>query len=641
MLLASLALMILPVQDAARIPIELPENPYLSHELRQAMEPVFRLDRRLLDLGLLDGNGALADLSNPRFETDSEIVEFITNGEPGLFAGRYGFAFGELAPSFDQLVECGRYDQGLIAAKVLFAANPKLSTEELLKPIDDAFLEAEPVEGSMRAKRLHEFALRQMRLAPLSNGTVSYVIWGFMYLDEFWKDKPGEREQFITDLIERGASSQISGMTVRRILQAPLKKDPEQRGQGAAFFLLPLREMVGYTHKHQHQLEDLIKLVNDASKEDSDGPNPFDAFVVDTNVEVGAETITAADANVLVPTRLGHLSTWAPELLGWVLLELDPEAADENMRRAATIEERMSYWDSLANTVPFANFRERMLEEVRAMLNDSDENPLMIEIMELEALQEAGALSAEQEKELVRLRGELKRERRSLVRHLAELTAQAGTKSDYELAVSTLAVDLDGLLSSGKLQTVPGMEWRSAWELLYSGWLWISVAQYPGLPGVVEQVLHGEVDYPEYGTAYLINSLVIQKPEGYESILKEIMDTGTPAQRGQALINPDWMKADQYKIEISRLFAESRDPKLTEKDRSYAWQGAVKSLSSWDGPEAKALLMKSIEDGSWIGDPQAAKWLYELSPGNSWALEMITPAGIAKFKEQGLIDPNF
>jgi len=628
MKLTILLIAALAFQDTDRQAISPVENEYLSPRLRLAMEEVIRFDRRLLDLAILDAHGLITPPHH--LEESSEAAQFLIDGEEDLFPGRMGFAFGDYTPMFDQYLECGRHNLGLHAAKRLADEDPSIGTDELLRTLDERFLSGEPVVLTQRALRLHEFASAQARLAPLGNGSIAYVAWGFLHLDEYWADKIDQRESFITELIEIGASSQACGMAVMRILQPPLKPGTNESGRGIAAYLHDLRAKVGFTHAHRKLLEELVELVDATTKETTAGPSPFDARVVTSSTD-GVPTETE-------PSRLGHLRTWAPEVLSWVLYELEPEKSDELMRRSESLESRKAYWIAMANTVPFQVFRELMLEEVRAILEGRDEHPLAARITELNALAEAGALTEEQRSELSSLNFNVTFSRRTLISYIAELFVRLGAASEYESVVSTLAIDLHGLVENEAIAIGNGPKVGIGHQVLSGAWMELSLSSSPDSLTVLDRILQGDLDVPEYGTSWIINSIQVGMLPGAQALLENVIATGTTSQRASAILNSEWIEPKRYAIEIDRLLEDSTDASLSEGDRAAAWNGAIRSLSARNQVGAKALLIKSIQAGQWRGDGKSASWVHVDSYFREWALDQLSSAEKSQFVQQGLLD---
>ena len=630
MLIALTLTATLTLQDSTRVELAPATHELISPELQAAMEEVFRFDRRLLDLQILDINGVPS--SPVVLERDPRVLEFFVNGEATVFPGVKAFAFGENTPHFDQVLECGRHNRGIIAARRMIAENPKLSVFELLRVIDDAFLGDDPVEGSERAKGLHGFAKKQLRLAPLSNASVSYVLWGLLHSQELWKDKATDRELCISELIERGATSQLSGLAVSRILEAPLLIDPEKESRGVSFYIPSVTGKVGFTHQHRMQLEALIKLVADSDKDMAPGPSPFDTHVISASAD-GSVTEVA-------PAQLGHLRTWAPEILWRALFELEPEQANAIMKRAGTIDERMTYWTALTTTVPFAIFRELMLEEIRLMVAGEDEHPLSQEIKELEVLEGSGVIAPEQQRRLDSLRLTVVSDQRTMVQRLTELAVTFGRGGEFEAVASTLGSDLHQLLEPGTLVLVPGTENSVPQQLLQFGWLSLASSGNPDSHPVLEQLLDGELDYPAYGTTQLISQLSAFKHPGYVALLDRIVTEGTPTQRASALINSQWISPDRYSSEILRVLQDCRDQSVVESERELAWSGAMTSLSGRPKTEAKTILVQSIQTGQWKATSVDSRWIYKNSFFTDWALEQLTPEEKAEFIQQGLLDSS-
>ncbi len=594
------------------------------------MEEVFRFDRRLLDLQILDINGVPS--APAVLERDPQILKFFVDGEPTVFPGVEQFAFGENTPHFEQVLECGRHNKGASAAQKMVAADPELHVFDFLQVIDEAFLADDPVEGSERAKGLHRFAKKQLRLAPLSNASVSYVLWGFLHMEELWEDEANDRELFISELIDRGATSQFAGLAVSRILQAPLLIDSEKGTRGVSYYLQSVTGKVGFSHRHRLQLEELIKLVADSDIDTTPGPNPFDAHVVSTSSD-------GTHLN-LAPAQLGHLRTWAPEILSRVLYELEPERAEAIMKRAGTVDERMTYWIALANSVSFSTYRELMLEEIRLMLAGEDEHPLAQEIAELEVLEKSGVIVAQQQRLLDSLRLNVISDQRVMIERITELAVSIGRNGEFEAVAATLGSDLHELLEPGAMVLVPGTENTVPQQLLQGAWLSLSTSGNPDSHPVLEQLLDGELDYPDYGTTQIISQLSAFKHPGYVALLDRIVTEGTPTQRASALINSEWISPDRYSSEILRVLQDCRDQGVVESQRELAWSSAMTSLSGRPKPEAKSILIQSIQSGQWKATSVDSRWIYKNSFFTDWALEQLTPGEKTAFIQQGLLDSS-
>lgn len=608
----------------------------LPESLVQGLERVHRVEARYLELGFYLPNGLL----NPEPpQPDSEGTAFLVGSEPDIFPGLDAFEFqqGERTTDADedgggtslqlpieQLLESGLYEAGYQGAKAALASHPALLPEDVLRCFDDAFLDGEPVRPGDDARALELAAKSQRRLGLLGNGSIAYVAWGFLHLDEFWTDRLAQREEFLAVLIDRGVASERSAWAVRRVLQRPLKRSAERPARGIAMDVDRLAGSVGFTARHEAVLERLVADL-EAIRRSAGGKQ---ALAPRLRYVQSDGTVTTWD------NPLAHLPAWSAEMLSWVQRELRPDRFAGELRRGDTLAKRLLYWTELAKRVPFAELREEVLAELRAMMAGTDKLPGSERWAALIALEAQGELSdadrAELE-DLVRSRREMHEE---LIGHMAPLMVYSGKADHYALLAATLSKDVTAILDATFDEFAQN-------RLLGSSWGVLSMERHPDSLWVLRQHLfEPDQRLPRFAARPMIAWAARHALPGYEVLLEDCLREGTVPERGAALANSAWLPTSRYKEELERLVADHLDPKMSDWDLASAKSSILDSLSKRNDETARAILVRSFYDGRWAESAGRWSWSYTDPSLRAWAVAQLSAEDRAVLLEKKLVPPG-
>jgi len=620
----------------------------LAESLVPGLERVHRLEARYLELafylpsGLLNPEPPLnpdAPLHSDPQQHDCEGTAFLLGREPDLFPGFDAFEFGQgkwaeaagaeggspsLQLPIEQLLESGLYEAGYQAAKAVWASHPTLLPEEVLRCFDDAFLGGEPVRPGDQARALDLAAKSQRRLGLLGNGSIAYVAWGFLHLDEFWKDRPGRREEFLAILIDRGVASERSAWAVRRVLQRPLKRSADRPARGIAMDVDALAGPVGFTVRHEAVLERLVSDL-EAIRRSTDGK------------EALAPTLryTQADGTVVTwENPLAHLPAWSAEMLSWVQRELRPDRFAGELRRGDTLAKRQLYWTELAKRVPFAALREEMLAELRAIVEGADMLPGAERYAELRALAATGELSEADRAELenlVRGRREMHEE---LIQHMVPLLVRSGKVDHYAQLATTLAKDIAAILS-------PSFDEFGQDRLLGHSWGVVSMERHPDSLWVLRQHLfEPDQRLPRFAARPMIAWAARHALPGYEVLLEDCLREGSLSDRGAALVRSAWLPAPRYEEELGRLVGDHRSPDLSQWDRAMTLYNILNSLENRNDEAARAIAVRSFHEGRWAESEGRWSWANAHSSVHAWAVAQLSAEDRAVLLEKKLVPPG-
>lgn len=633
-----LELMLVVLQERQGVDPEPAYRPHdlLAEPLVPALKRVHRLEARYLELGFYVPNGLL----NPEPpQPDSEGTAFLLGSEPELFPGLDAFEFqqgegtareGEnrggssLQLPIEQLLESGLYEAGYQGAKAALASHPKLLPEDVWRCFDDAFLDGEPVRPGDDARLVDLAAKGQRRLGLLGNGSIAYVAWGFLHLDEFWKDRLPQREEFLAVLIDRGVVSERSAWAVRRALQRPLKRSAERPARGIAMDLDRLAGTVGFTARHEAVLERLVADLEDIRRS-ADGQQAL------------APTLryTRADGTVVTwENPLAHLPAWSAEMLSWVQRELRPDRFAGELRRGDTLAKRLLYWTELAKRVPFAALREEVLAELRAIVEGADMLPGAERYAELRSLEATGELSEADRAELEKLVRGRREMHEALICHMAPLLVLSGKADHYVAVAATLAKDVTAILGATFDEFAQS-------RLLGSAWGALSVEPHPESLWVLRQHLfEPNQRLPSYAMGPMLVLSAQHALPGYEVLMEDFLREGNLRERGAVLCISAWLPAPRYEEELGRLVGDHRNLDLSDWDRSSSLYNILNSLENRNDETARAIAVRSFYEGRWAESEGRWSWANSHASVHAWAVAQLSAEDRAVLLEKKLVPPG-
>lgn len=612
---------------AAAPDVALPDG--LRPSLARAIDGVHRFERACLDLGLLGPDGAV-DPSAFEGADDArldEITEFLREGVEGMYPGAGAFAFGERGAPLEQLVECGRYHAGWLAARRALGEDPELTPAHALAALADDVLSAPPLEGSEAAQRFAERASSQRRFAPLGNGGLCFVVWGLLHEPAFWGRgglPSNAREELIHAIVTMGATSELATWTATRVLRPPLARRDDRPGRGVAFSAGEDRGRVGFTERD----EAFVRRVRDRILRGEMPARP--AGDAGSSGDTGNSRTTGAAGAAPGPSEK-RLRAWCATMLHWILSERGTvPTADDAMRRG-TFDERVQYWTDLARRVSFDDFRAAYVDELVALGSRAEGLGAAERIAELEALAESraadGGLGPDEAAELERLRLDAERARTRLVRHMADLLVQSGAADHFAAVAATLAGPTESLLADIAPHTA-----RAHW--LGDAWIRLGLTPNEQATWVLDDHLDGVGPLPDYGLESLVMSTASWSLPGAEATLGRVLSEGDLAARSAAVVNPGWMSEERFESEWRRLArdhdAEGADPVASSKARV----SLVLSLAQRDDAAARRLLLESFEEGRWRDPSDPRCWSNVLfGASRDRVLGALSPE-----ERQGLVD---
>jgi hypothetical protein len=603
---------------------------HLSAELVSALRRVHAVEARLLELRLFNTSGRLVTKVPP---ADSPAMVALAKGEPGLIPALERFDLGatdgaSITVSLGQVVESAIYDAAHGAAAAAFAAEPSLGPTQLLEALRHEFLSAAPVNPDERAQRFHASATNQERLGPLCNGSIAYVIWGFLYLPEFWRERPEERAEFISAVIEAGVQSPVCAWAARRVLQPPLRRTLPEHAHGVAMELERLRDVVGFTADHERLLLELVRAAEAARAR---ARNPAPPPPLPTPQPAAQEANTPREPTLAVEAPLPHLGPWAAELLYWVQRELHPNRLNLLMRRSELLENRLAYWTELAETMPFAVLREEFLAELQAIVAGEDDYPGSARIAELEALQLGVGLDPAQESELKRLRRDRMLGRRDLISHIGVLSITSGFNDQYAAVAELLGAEAPALLALSEYGNLPSGP-------LDFSYMHFSAQEHPESLLVLEGHLSGDGPKLQWDlSTRLVTALSSHKLPGHEPLLERALELGSPEERMAALGDSGWCSAERYGQAISRVIDDLDKGAVSQWGQGLVASQLLSSLHARGAQEALPLLRESIRRGLWA-NPKAPNCLATGGAEDvQWCLAQLSSEEKQNYVQNGLL----
>lgn len=600
----------LPAPDASgdvrRTPA-LPAAP-LRPELAAAARAVHAFERRCFALGLYTPAGTVHPRPFPRdAPEDHPVRAFLLEGGPveggAAFPGWAGFAFDGESPTLEHLLECGRYDAGYAAASALLEAAPDLDPRELLRALaDEVITAADPAADELGA-RLHVIASRQRRLAPLGNGSLAYVAWGLLMQPAPWERREGDerlgREAFVSSVLARGATSEVSSWVAERVLQPPLAWTEERAGRGIAMARGRSRGRIGFTEADQALLEGLAR---------------------DPRVDGSSPAISEA-----------RLQEWVATMLDRVLRDRGTSMdADARMRRGS-LAERRRYWSDLAVTSSFPDLHAAAVEELHALSTGSAMLPGAERLLALRDAAAVGPLTEEEAEELASLERDVRAARTALARHLLAVVTDAAGPDRVARMTASLAGELHealGGVGTPRLrERLLGEAWRRlSWTNSEQG-LWVVRDHLDGLA-----VLEGSA------ASAMISGLVIHRRDGADALLAEVCRRGGVLERGAAVANPQWMTGEAFGRDVGGLMERTADRALAPFERQRLRLDVLSALGRWEGPEADRLLRQSFEQGLWSEEAGPDSWSRTArGPWLDRVLARVGEAERAELVERGLV----
>lgn len=656
----------------------------LHPALWPALQRVHALEAAYIELSILTPEGTLVP-TPPR--QDSPAGKLLMEGRPGLFPGLAAFDFvrpGDPPPSvpIELLLECGLYNAGYEAARAAWAAAPDLTPSDLLATVEERFLMAEPVLGTDLARDLHRRSLQQQRLGALTHGSIGYVLFGFLHLSEFWRDRQTARGEFISGLLERGIAGPLPAWTVRRALQAPLQQNSPTAARGIAMGWDSRRGPVGFLPAHEARLDALLRELEaerdrflqpvapgplppsgGAAAEEKSKPEGVPAAPGPQAGAVEAGSKTGSNAPPQGPGEAGRdriaagggpasggwdatgsgrwkaleaRLAWTSELLLWVQRELHPGQLQQQFRRAASLTKRMEYWDDLVDSIPFVELREELLRELQAMLADEDGWPGMDRVRELKALSALGALTPEQASELRGLEQQIDVQQLRLMSHMTRCLVESSGPDHYDLLADTLLGDIPKLLAGSDLGDPLSFD-----SNLQVTWLLLASMGGPG-PG---RLLEGQLDgtRPKL-TPMLADTMLRTLPDSSipdrERILNRYLREGSLGEQLEVLVKSSWLGDDAYRQQLQGYLQRAKDPATPAEDRTRIRDGLLESLRRRGGAVAKSLLLESIQSGLWLGADGASSWSQADPQEVAEALSLLSPGERVQLVQQGWLPPQ-
>lgn len=538
-------------------------------------------------------------LSNP----DSPLKQY-------LDLQRARFDTRGLEMDLQGLRDCILYDAAFGVAAELVADHPDLDPAEVVGAFDLAFVEAAPVWQSELST---EFDLRfraGRELAPLGNGrALARLTWGLLQQEAWWREGERDRGQLILDLLGRGFQSRLLAEVVDLALAPPMQPSPDLRrdGRGVCAPHLTIAGKVGYDSRHEATLASDLELVAYLSRTpDPSGAMELDAFEIEVFPGGRVE---------LTPNELGHLRYWVPRKLDQVRDELYDGAYREElevaMRRSESLEARYLFWQDLATDSDFGSLRIQVLDELNRLMAWETDFPGTGRLRELRALEQVRELTDAEQSEWRELRVRAERDRDRFIGTLARYLVSSGAESNVDLLVSTLADDLTAALQPMASEGVTGA-FRLE-RLLNDAWYRLAISDCPDLDRVLGQAIAGEeqggLDLPVVARDNLIWAATANG--GPEALLnlRQVIESGSPRDKGVALLNPEWADDSTYSHAMGELLEDAWSEDVDTGTRMRLEAYFSSSMAKRPVSEAsREVLLASLRDEQWARNSVRCYW---------------------------------
>lgn len=620
-----------PVQDDRQA--VLPDIPGLTPSVHAAL------------LGILERDFEILQASRPVDAEGKEITD------PRAYQARLADPEGPLQLLLDKhtkgfdmrrlpgaqaryIAELVRFDAGFQAAKELAARDPDWAPASLLELLGPDFLAAESLWNSQEAELFSAEGLKRGELAPLTNpSALAYLIWGCLRLDEHWSAEQHDKEEFIASLLQAGFSNPTNAAIVTRAIEYPLS--PPSRLEALRFYsrghagpYLQQRAKVGFTELHEALLEaDLDHLPSMARVSPRTQPSPSEAAA--GSKLPGTE---ASPASADVPA---HLAEWLPKTLLHVRRELYPLGVPEIMRVSAHLSERRLYWRAVFTTYGFEVGREMVLDELARIIASQEEHPLTPRIDELLLLKDAGVLTPEEQAELSELLAKRDSDRNGIIESCLQEMSLAGYADHHELLIQTLANDVEDVLAD--------LHPMVRDPLVQQGWTFMAIGSQPlNMQSTLDQLAGLRSDIPAQGLSMMIRNAGIHEYPGHEDFTRKVLSEAPIASATTGLLNATWMDAIEYRQSTQRFLDAYDQPDSEWADRIMTVSHVIAGLHLRNDPkERHTLLLELVEQGRFTSASENHSFLPHLTwQAKDYMKEILSPAEIAEFVQQGQLDPG-
>jgi len=564
-----------------------------------------------LELALVDilqVEAQLDDLSQP-IENDGQVTESKADYQERLF-GEHGALkqylnenlarfdlFGQEIPGPLFVANLVRYDAGYAAATAL-VQDENFHPSELLALYSGDFFRADPIWNTEEAQRYRQSEGVIGDLAPLTNGSaLSYLTFGILLQDEYWQAKEHDKPGFIGQLLAKGFEGRLVARAVRKAVEPPLRKPRPETGKqarGIAGPLVDFKSRIGFKLTHEDQLMGDLETLQ--AIKDLEGDDP--------SLDTGPGDVRPDELGNLKfqRSRLGYLKSWLPMMLQLVRDELYPGGAPELMRHGGTLEERLAYWRDFLNRYGFVAGRERILEEISAILAGQDAHPLSAEIEALLAKEAAGTLSESEEAKLEELQTERRIERDTVIRSIVSMLAAVGYQDHYDLLVETLAEDLPAITE--------GVSEMSAFNYFVGAWHRVADGPPSKVETTIGDYLDGKLELADYASDGLIVYFALYHPDDCVPALTRVLEEGPTLARCSALVAGEWVPAPLLKSTAADLLDIYSAPGTSSEIRKNIAFGLGQGIRDQEDLGAsREILLATINMGLWSPTaPDSASW---------------------------------